>query len=502
MPDKIKDILENSLTVNNNCTISCVGEEEFTYGDVLSASLAMVEMLHNHGFEAGDRIAICGSNSIGWIEAFFAALLGDFIPVIISDKFSLQQKQAILNQSESTALFVENQCGVKIDFSKSTSLLMAFDIHTQETLLKRNANGKEKTEKGEVCTILYSSGSTGNPKGAMITDGNLIWNMQKFSSLCPYDKGDMYVSILPFSHIFGLASDLLTCVYRGVNLHIIKGVPSPNKIYPVFQEYNPRFFFAVPLLLEKVVGAAQRGENNDMDYSRFFGNRLEHLITGGAPIPKETEHYLIDVLKLPFHTGYGMTETAPLISLGHLNDYKIGSCGECIDGQEVRIETIEGLNGAGEIQVKGPNVFAGYLSNKKETEACFTKDGWFKTGDIGRLEGRTLFITGRLKNILLFSNGVNVEATEIEAQINTINEVEESIVIQENDNITIVVHVPGNEVIVDRLIDEIKTILGEHSLTYKIGRIIVADNPLERTAKGSLKRCVPEGKVIYRGAHC
>lgn len=494
---RLKELLEKQLSENCNRTISCTGEESHSYRQVLSASRNLALQLRNYGLRPGDRIAICACNSIEWIEVFFAALLGEFVPVIISDKFNTPQKQAILDQSKCSALFLESQFYEQLDLLQCPSLKIAFDIDSQEQLMFRNIDYTNNLTPHDVCAILYSSGSTGNPKGVMITNCNLLWNIKAFVSLCPYCSGDTYVSILPFSHIFGLVSDLLTCIYSGVNLYIVKGIPSPNKIYPIFQRYNPRLFFAVPLLLEKIVDAAQRQDNTNIDYHHFFGNRLEHLITGGAPISSATEHYLIDELRLPFHSGYGMTETAPLISFGRITDYKIGSCGEYIDGLEVRIKEIDGLNGAGEIQVKGDNVFAGYLSNEEATQSCFTNDGWFKTGDIGRLEQRTLYITGRLKNILLFSNGINVDATDIENEVNKIDEVAESLVFQDNDNIIIVTYILDYTNCTSDLTNKIKRVLSDFSLTYKIGQIIVVNNPLERTAKGSLKRCIPDGIVIY-----
>ena len=455
-----------------------------TYGELAQDIARLHLMWQAMGLQQGDKVAINAKSSVHWSEVFLAALTGGYVSVQLYNAFLPADVQQLVNHSDSKILYTEKKSFASMAFDKMPNVVAIFDTDTLELLAATDearrvydlaggdacAPGQTVGRHGdrtsfsatdvhfhhrdldEVCAIMYTSGSTGNPKGVMLTARNFSWNVEAFQKHIPYCAGDNYVSILPYAHIFGLTCDLITPMCTGMHTIILGRLPIPSVVVEIMQAYSPKIFFAVPLVLAKMVeytvGAEmQSAEGQEKlahytehpDYCRMLrekvmaalGGKIEVFATGGAAIPPAIEQLLAFRIGMPFITGYGMSECAPLLSLGHVGRYKAKSCGETIESLQVRIASPDPEHIPGEFQVKGECVFAGYYKNPEATAEAFTEDGWFRTGDLGTLDqDSTLFLVGRCKNMLLSTNGQNIYPEEIEVLLNSLPGVQESVVVQ------------------------------------------------------------------------
>ena len=440
-----------------------------TYGELAQDIARLHLMWQAMGLQQGDKVAINAKSSVHWSEVFLAALTGGYVSVQLYNAFLPADVQQLVNHSDSKILYTEKKSFASMAFDEMPNVVAIFDTDTLELLAatdearrayeQANAllaaaypQGYSATDVhfhhrdlDEVCAIMYTSGSTGNPKGVMLTARNFSWNVEAFQKHIPYCAGDNYVSILPYAHIFGLTCDLITPMCTGMHTIILGRLPIPSVVVEIMQAYSPKIFFAVPLVLAKMVEhvvGQQAGTPPHPDSEQYYrtlrekvmaalGGKIEVFATGGAAIPPAIEQLLAFRIGMPFITGYGMSECAPLLSLGHVGRYKAKSCGETIESLQVRIASPDPEHIPGEFQVKGECVFAGYYKNPEATAEAFTEDGWFRTGDLGTLDqDSTLFLVGRCKNMLLSTNGQNIYPEEIEVLLNSLPGVQESVVVQ------------------------------------------------------------------------
>ena len=440
-----------------------------TYGE-LARNIARLHLVWQAcGLQEGDKIAINAKSSVHWSEVFLAALTGGYVSVQLYSAFLPADMQQLVNHSDSKILYTEKKSFDAMSFDAMPNVVAVLDTDTLELLAATDEarcvyeqadallaaaypQGYSVTDVcfhhrdlDDVCAIMYTSGSTGNPKGVMLTARNFSWNVKEFQQHIPYCAGDNYVSILPYAHIFGLTCDLITPMCTGMHTVILGRLPIPSVVVEIMQAYSPKIFFAVPLVLAKMVEyviGQQAGTPAHPESEQYYrllrekvmaalGGKIEVFATGGAAIPPAIEQLLAFRIGMPFITGYGMSECAPLLSLGHVGRYKAKSCGETIPSLQVRIASPDPENIPGEFQVKGECVFAGYYKNPEATAEAFTEDGWFRTGDLGTLDkDSTLFLVGRCKNMLLSSNGQNIYPEEIEVLLNSLPGVQESVVVQ------------------------------------------------------------------------
>ena len=447
-----------------------------TYGELAQH----IERLHlvwqAMGLQQGDKIAINARSTVHWSEVFWAAMVGEYVSVQLYNAFMPADVEKLVVHSDSKILYTEKRTFSQMQPGHMPNVVAIIDIDTLE-LLAATDEAREAYESAEqlftaahpegytaddvhyavrdwddVCAIMYTSGSTGNPKGVMLTIRNFSWNVEAFTHHLPYTAGDNYVSILPYAHIFGLTCDLVTPMCTGMHSIILGRIPIPTLVEEAMRAYSPKIFLAVPLVLAKfvehVAGAemnSDEGKEKLANYTQHpeycaalrtkvmdaLGGKLEVFATGGAAIPPAIEQLLAFQINMPFITGYGMSECAPLLSLGKVGKYKAKSCGETVESLTVRIASPDGVNIPGEFQVKGECVFAGYYKNPEATAEAFTEDGYFRTGDLGTLDSdSTLFLVGRCKNMLLSSNGQNIYPEEIEVLLNALPYVAESVVVQ------------------------------------------------------------------------
>lgn len=515
-----------------------------TYGELAAELEKTVLWWRAAGLQPGDKIAINARSSAGWAKTFFAAQTGGFVAVQLFNGFTPDDTMHLVDHSDSRILYTEKAIFEKMDFAAMPQVMGVLDTKSGELLAARgdfadvyaqrdalfaaaHPDGLSADEVhypdrplDELCALMYTSGSTGNPKGVMISIRNFSSNIQLIPHHFPYKREDNYVSVLPYAHIFGLVYDLMAPLCYGMTLCILFVPPVPAYLKPALRTYKPYVFFAVPLIINKMIddtigefirsksGSAKLADyKNNPDFCEAlrtifmnaFGGNLGLMITGGAAMPEQLERLFLEQLKVPFVTGYGMTECTPTITLGHKETYVMKECGEPVpEGIELKIDSPDPHHVAGEVLVRGHVVFSGYYKNPDATRAVFTEDGWFRTGDLGTIDdlGRT-FLVGRSKSMILGANGQNIFPEEIEVVLNQLPYVQESIVVGRNGQLTALI-VPDQTMLADQNIDSdtLKSIMDANLATLNekipayssVRGYEVQFTPFAKTPKGSIKR--------------
>ena len=434
------------------------------------------------GIKPGDKIAInCKSSAMG-VTVFMAAVSKGYVAVHLYNAFTPADTERLVNHSDSKILYTEKRTFDAMDFEQMPDVLCVIDAATGAVLASRAGVGDLYADGArllaaqypaglqpadvtvvdpdleDVCAILYTSGSTGNPKGVMLSYRNYTANVQAIRPGFPFYEGEDYLSLLPHAHSFGLTCDVVIPMTMGMHVTVLGVPPIPMNVHEALMEVKPRIFFGVPLIFVKfaeyILGSEIRSAEgkakladyeNNADYCKMLhdklmnamGGRIEVFCTGGSAIPAEVESLLVYKLKVPFMTGYGLTELGPIASYGKIGHYVPKSCGEWLpEILEYRIESPDQQNIAGELSVKGDVVFKGYYKNPEATAAVLSEDGWFRTGDIGTIDAKgNIFLLGRCKNMILAENGQNVYPEEIEVLLNDLPYVAESIVLQREHRI-------------------------------------------------------------------
>ncbi len=514
-----------------------------SYGELASEIETLHILFKQVGVRKGDKIAINAAGSAAWGMTFMAVTSAGCVATVLFNGFLPTDTERMVAHSDSRLLFTERAVFEKMDFSAMPQLLGVVDIKSGALLAYRGEFGYlyqnrhrlfaqkypagmnpehvcyDEPDAKDLCSILYTSGSTGNPKGVMLSHASIDNNVEIFSSTQPYHHGDRYLSMLPFSHIFGLLADLVVCLCNGMHVTVLGMPPIPKIVRQALCAVRPRVVMMVPLVLSKIVestigefvhsktGAerlAAYRENEDFCTAlrtillQAMGGRVELILTGGAAIPANLEKLLSKVLKLPFVTGYGMTECGPLISIGHTDNYQLKSAGVIVDGMEAKIDSAEPATQAGELLVRGVNLFEGYYKNEEATQASFTADGWFRTGDLGTLDGENnLFLVGRCKSMLLSTNGQNIFPEEIEVVLNSLPYVAESIIVQRDNHLCAII-VPDTDALQTHNIDHQSLVsvmnenlkrLNDSIPAYEaVANYTLRFEPFDKTPKGSIKR--------------
>ncbi len=458
------------------------------YHDVARKIEKLHIMMKAAGIQPGDRIAVCGRNSAHWAVAFLATLTYGAVVVPILHEFNGEQIHNIVNHSESRLLFVGDYVVNIINADEMPNVegifnLPDFSLHTshneQLTYAREhlnelfgqkypNAFRKEdicwhKGEAEELCMINYTSGTTGFSKGVMLPyralKGNVDFCQDKLGVYMPrYSKT---LSILPMAHMYGMTIEFLFPFCSGFHLHFLTRLPSPAIIAEAFKDVCPDVVVAVPLIIEKIIRKRvfPRTQSNTIkmllhmpvvskkvraricqEVINAFGGRLYEVIVGGAPLNQEIEQFLKSI-DFPITVGYGTTECAPLISFSDYHNFIPASCGRAVDGMEVKILSSDPENIEGEIVCRGTNVMLGYYKNEEATAQAIDKDGWYHTGDLATMSrDGSIFIRGRLKNMLLGANGQNVYPEEIEDKLNSMALINESVIVQRGNQLVALIH--------------------------------------------------------------
>ena len=509
-----------------------------------------IEKLHivfeNSGLMPGDKVALCGRNSSHWAVAFLAVLTYGAVAVPIQHEFTPDQIYNIVNHSDSKLLFVGDVVATTIDADQMPSLegvvyLPDFSLvvsrsekltyareHLNEMFghkypkyfRKEHVNYYKEQSPDELALINYTSGTTGFSKGVMLPYRALWGNLDfVLDGLGPHIKsGSNIVSILPMAHMYGMMVEFIFGFVNGNHLFYLTRLPSPSFIAEAFAQVKPSLIVAVPMIVEKivrkmimpvvqsnrvrlllnmpVVNKRVKANIRDMVADVFGGNAYE-VITGGAALNQEIEAFLRDI-EFPITVGYGTTETAPLITFSDYKDFVPGSCGLPVKHMEVRIDSDDPQNTPGEVLARGMNTMLGYYKNEEATRAVLDADGWYHTGDLGTMSADGhVFIRGRIKNMLLGSNGQNVYPEEIEDKLNSMAYVNESLIVQKGDKLIGLVHPDYDEAkAMDFNDDDLMSIMEQNRLKLneqlppfcKISELRLHEDEFVKTPKKSIKR--------------
>lgn len=516
-----------------------------TYGE-FAQLIAKIHLFYNEiGIKRGDHIALIGKNTPSWVATFMATITYGAVIVPILQEFNPNDAQHIINHSDSVLLMSSKAVFDSIDFDMLHKVRAAISLDDVSLLAQKEGETVGEAlakvddlfkaaypdgftpshvkypeiDNKELMVINYTSGTTGFSKGVMITGNNLAGNIVYGidSQLC--FRGSKVVSFLPLAHAYGCAFDMLCQLAVGAHITLLGRIPSPKIIVKAMNEIHPNLVITVPLVLEKIytkliVPKISKGmlrwalavpllDNRIYDQIRkqlvdAFGGNFEEVIVGGAPFNAEVEEFLYKI-RFPFTVGYGMTECAPLVSHTPWREFVLHSAGRVLPGiMEAKILSDDPENTPGEICVRGENVMMGYYHNYEATDKVLDDDGWLHTGDMGTLSpDGTIFIRGRLKTMLLGANGQNIYPEEIEAKLNNMAYVNESLVVEREGKLVGLVYpdydvMDAQGITRDKLPDLMAQVLAELNKLVapyeRLSRIELMANEFQKTPKRSIKR--------------
>lgn len=515
-----------------------------TYGQ-LAQSIAVAHTFYESvGIRPGDKIALCGKDSSDWVRTYMGIVTYGAVVVPILSEFNPIDITHIVNHSGARILVIQASIWEHIDPESLVNVKAVFALNSNNVLYeadgqeirrhfrlsrrrfeKKYPNGYGPSDvkyadrsNDEVVEINYTSGTTGFSKGVMLTGRNLAGNTCfGINSKLHYRKSRA-LSFLPLAHAYACAFDMLTPLAVGSHVTILDKTPSPRILLKALAEVKPNLIICVPLILEKIYKnqilpmLAKKPIKfslslplvDNLVYSKIrkklieaFGGEFYEVIVGGAALNHEVEEFLHKI-KFPFTVGYGMTECGPLISYTDWHDFIPGSAGRTLPIMESIVMSEDPVNIPGEVCVKGVNVMKGYYRNPDATRAVLDKDGWLKTGDMGtRTPDGTLFLRGRNKTMLLSGSGQNIYPEEIEAKLNNMPFVAESLVVERDGKLVGLVY-PDYPAL-DRLglastdlgakVEEIRKELNALVAPYeRLAKIQLVPNEFEKTPKKSIKR--------------
>ncbi len=513
------------------------------YKDVARKIEKMHILFEHAGIKKGDKIALCGRNSANWTATFLGVITYGAVAVPILHEFKADNVHNIVNHSEARMLFVGDQVWENFNEAAMPHLegiieLKNFDLvvsrsqrltyareHLNEEFGKRypcrfraDNVSYRREEPEELAVINYTSGTTGYSKGVMLPYRSIISNVVHIHKKVGLKPGDNVVSMLPLGHIFGLVFDFIYGVTVGAHLWFLTRMPSPKIIAESFAEIRPRVIACVPLIVEKIfkknilpkvdnklgklllklpIVSDKIKEQIRTQAMEVFGGNFIEIVIGGAPFNPEVEAFLRKI-NFPYTIAYGMTEAAPLICHSRWDEIQYTSCGKTVSNMETKVLSSDPERIPGELVCRGINVMLGYYKNEEATAQAIDCNGWLHTGDMAIKDAEgNIFIKGRCKNMLLTASGQNIYPEKIEARLNNMPFVNESLVILAGDKLIALVY-PDNEEAFAQGMDkkaleaaievnrtELNKILPAYS---QITRIKLYPEEFEKTAKKSIKR--------------
>lgn len=540
----VNKMLEKSIRENwERDALSNYQGATLKYKDVAQRIKYLHIAFERCGLKKGDKVALCSRNQANWGVCFLASLTYGAVPVPILHEFKAENIHYLVNHSEARVLFVDEIIWEGLSESEMPDLEVIVQMNNLNFIYAKNESAVEvrntltetfkkiypegikpsdidfyEDKPEELAVINYTSGTSGFSKGVMIPYRALYTNVRFAGEVAePQMKCESeVVAMLPSAHMYGLMFEFIYEMIIGAHVHFLTRTPSPKVILKAFSEIHPDIIIAVPLIIEKVYkNQVKPVVDRHKSFMRIpivnqiilkkirnamidaFGGRFEEVILGGAAFNPEVEQFMRKI-HFPFTVGYGMTECAPIITYEKWWKARYGSCGKPVPGCEIRIDSNDPYNVPGEVQVKGSNVFLGYFKNPDATKSVFTKDGWFKTGDIGIVDkDGYLYLKGRSKCMILGPSGQNIYPEELEAVINNVTYVVDSLVVEDKIGLTALVYPDYHQAEIDGMsgeqleerissgLPEINKLLPNYA---QIRKIEFLPEDFERTPKKSIKR--------------
>lgn len=467
-------------------------------------------MLKQLGVEKGDRVMILAENRPEWPIAYFATVLAGGITVPVLTDFSPEQTLSIAEHSNASVI-----CYTERTASKIANIDPAIPRVQIDTEQENSIYGEDTVHPGgdfpeidedDPASIIYTSGTTGNSKGVLLSHKNLVFIAASSRNMMKIFSRDRLLSVIPLAHTYECSLGMLTAVMSGASVTYLDRPPSPVVLIPAMQALRPTAMVTVPLFIEKICRQKIFPALVNNPIYKFpltrrlaifsagvkllsaLGSSMRFFGIGGAPLSEDVEIFLKKA-GFPYSLGYGLTETAPLVTGNAPYKFPLRSSGSVLKGTELRIG--EG----GEIQVRGPNVMLGYYKDEERTQEAFTEDGWFKTGDLGHLDKKGyLFIHGRLKALILGPSGENIYPEEIESLLHTSALVEDALVIpgERGELVALVVLSEKAKTMLAAIgdsLEELKNAVNKKLAVFsRLNRIEIKNEPFEKTPTQKIKR--------------
>ncbi|MCY1635923.1 AMP-binding protein [Marinifilum sp. D737] len=532
-------LFENTVQKFGDCNaMALVGQKPFTYKEVDATIKSLMAFYEKLGIKPGDKVALLSTNMPNWGMAYYATVFMGAVVVPMLPDFSIGEIENILKHSEAKVVLVSKGLLPKLGKIEAENLQYKIAIEDYSLIgedaadFKFDANvqieRKYAVEENDLAAIIYTSGTTGNSKGVMLSHKNICSNAIRSKTIHPIDETDRFLSILPLSHTYENTLGYVIPMIAGACIYYLGKTPVPSLLISAFKEVKPTVMFSVPLIIEKIYQGKVLPSINSKAITRVlyklpffrkrlnaiagkklmqtFGGELTFFGIGGAKLNSNVERFLREA-KFPYAIGYGLTETAPLLAGIGPSKTKYQSTGPALMGVELKIHNPDPVTQIGEVWAKGDNVMMGYYKEPEKTKEVLTEDGWFKTGDLAKMDkDNYLYIEGRLKNMIVGASGENIYPEEIESVINNFKHVVESIVVEKKGKLVAMVHFNYEELeqqykylkkevegyvdqTVDELIQELQVYVNSRVNKFSQVQMVIAHvDPFQKTATHKIKR--------------
>ena len=518
-------------------------EETFTYKEAEKKIKEVSYYLLSEGVKKGDKIAVSGKNSPEWAIAYLGVIYAGAIVVPLDYSLKDQEMEHLISFGGVSRLFIDKE---RIDRINADCLVAKYSLEpSDDSIFVLDMNGEEreaeKADVKETAAILFTSGTTGTPKGVMLSHENLVSDCYLAQGNMNIYSTDVFYAILPIHHAYTMLAVFFESFSVGAATVFGKKLVV-SQILKELKEGHVTMFLAVPMLFNKMISALMAGVRNKgivvyglirgmMGVSgvikkvfgvnigkKMFGFLLKNLslednricICGGGPLPAST-FKMFNELGIDFVQGYGLTETSPITHLNPTEAYIETSVGRRIPGCEVKIVDPDS-DGNGLIYIKGSMVMQGYYNNREATEEVLSDDGWLNTGDVGHQdENGYLYLTGRKKSVIVTEGGKNVFPEEIEDHFQLYDDIDQVCVIgylldkaMKSEGIRVLIYpaekysksVGGDKAVIEKHMAEIVEEVNKELQSYKkITKITVVDAPMPMTSTKKIKRF--EVKAMY-----
>ncbi len=541
----LQSVLEQSVSLFGDKVLSTMGSECIvTYRSLGKLSSQLRFFLSEKGVKPTDKVALISENMPHWGVSYFGITSMGAVVVPVLVDFSLVEINNVLKHSEAKGLIVSQKVfqkiGADLVFDGFIIQINDFTCLPDGESIDQFCTEKEqafkkfkpkRVEPKDLACIIYTSGTTGRSKGVMLTNENLVWDAYQCTTIHPVSNNDVLISVLPLAHTYECTLGLILGTMQGATTHYIDKPPTANVLMPLLKEIKPTMMLTVPLIIEKFFGVGVKPKLTKSPLMRalygvrpiqkllhkaagkkmykIFGGNMQFFGIGGAAVAPEVERFLRDA-HFPYSCGYGLTETSPMIFGASVDNTVYRSVGPVMQGVEAKLININPLTGEGEVVVRGKNVMKGYYKEPEITAEVLDKDGWFRTGDLGVMDKKgNLSLKGRSKNMILGASGENIYPEEIEAIINGMDGVVESVVYQHKGKLVAQVYLNAEEfskkyhemlksaqdyqgelkkrmdLYLKELKEKVNQSVGKHSQLAEMQR---TEEPFEKTATLKIKR--------------